>query len=183
MRFQGLDFAERIGLIHLWPGTMLQRIEYYFSRALVFLLVVQGAALVVLIGIEVLYRYVLHSALSWPEEVAGIVFVWFTLLGVAVGLREESHISFDLVTKRSPPLLRKAILVFAHLTAIVYAGFMIRYGWSYAWMFSFETTPAAEINTLWLNLSLPVSGVLIALFALLKIIHVVQADTDVEELS
>jgi TRAP-type C4-dicarboxylate transport system permease small subunit len=146
--------------------------------------VIQGISLVVLIGIEVFFRYILQNSLSWPEEVAGISFVWFTLLGVAIGLQEDSHISFDLITKHSPPLLRKIILIFAHLMAIVYAWFMIRYGTAYALMFSFETTPAAQINTLWLNFSLPVSGGFIIIFAVFKIITIMNlTKKEIEEFS
>lgn len=163
---------------------MWKRLEECLSQTLICILVLQGVALVLLIGIEVFFRYVLHDSLSWPEEVAGIVFVWFTLLGVAVGLREESHIAFDLVTKRSPPLLRKGILIFAHIVGMVYAGYMIYFGTLYAQMFSFETTPAAQINILWLNISLPVSGFFIILYALIKIITIVQTPkANIEELS
>ncbi|MCF8106707.1 MAG: TRAP transporter small permease [Desulfohalobiaceae bacterium] len=149
---------------------MLKLIDIYLSRLLTFILVLQGATLVLLIGTEVFFRYILQSALSWPEEVAGIVFVWFTLLGVVLGLREDSHIAFDLVTKRSPPLIRKGIHIFALILAGIYGFFMVYYGYNYALMFSFETTPAAEINTMWINFALPVSGGLIILYSLFKII-------------
>ena len=150
---------------------MVQRIEHYLSKGILFILVLQGVGLVALIGIEVLFRYVIGRALSWPEEVAGIVFVWFTLCGVAVVMQEDAHISFDFLTSRLPAPLAKAVSLFSYLIVVGYALIMVYVGYGYARMFSFETTPAANINLLWLTLALPVSGGLICLYGLLKIVE------------
>jgi TRAP-type C4-dicarboxylate transport system permease small subunit len=147
---------------------MMRSIEKWIGKCVLFVLALQGFALMVIIGIEVMYRYVLGHALSWPEEVAGIVFVWYTLLGIAVVLQEDSHISFDFLLKRFPSPVVKGLSLFSLLIIMGYAGFMIFYGTSYARMFSFQTTPATNINLLWLNLSLPLSGGCIVIFALLK---------------
>ncbi|MCX5906312.1 MAG: TRAP transporter small permease [Deltaproteobacteria bacterium] len=150
---------------------MIRQIENYLLKVISFILVLQGLGLVVLIGLEVFFRYVVGSALSWPEEVAGIVFVWFTLLGIALVMREDEHIAFDYLMKHSPPVVGKIIMAFSLLVIQIYALTMIYYGYSYARTFSFETTPAARINLLWLNLSLPVSGLLIIIYSLLKVVE------------
>ena len=150
---------------------MIRQIEKYLLRVITFVLVLQGLGLVVLIGLEVLFRYVIRNALSWPEEVAGIVFVWFTLLGVALVMRDDEHIAFDFLTRHTPRFVSKIIMLFSMLMIQVYALFMIYQGYSYARMFSFETTPAARINLLWLNLSLPVSGLLILIYSLFKTVE------------
>jgi len=150
---------------------VIRAIDKYLSKLIVFVLVIQGVGLVTLIGIEVLFRYVIGQALSWPEEVAEIVFVWFTLLGVAVVLQEDSHISFDFLLKRLPAVIGKAISLLSLLIIAGYAVFMIYFGYTYATTFSFATSPAANINLLWLNTSLPIAGFFIFSFALLKIIE------------
>lgn len=132
-------------------------------------LVLQGIAVLVSIGLAVFFRYVVGHALSWPEEVAGIFFVWFTMFGVVAVLREDGHIEFDFLVKHTPPFVGKIIKLFSMLVIQVYAFFLIYHGYSYASMFSFEATPAARINLLWLTLSLPISGLLIIIFSLLKI--------------
>ena len=135
------------------------------------MLVLQGFGLVVLIGLEVFFRYVIGNALSWPEEVAGIVFVWFTLLGVALVMREDEHIAFDFLMKNAPPIVGKIITLFSLLMIQFYALFMVYFGYSYARTFSFETTPAVQINLLWVTLSVPVSGLLIVIYSLLKMVE------------
>jgi TRAP-type C4-dicarboxylate transport system permease small subunit len=151
---------------------LFRRIEKYIYQLVNYALVLQGTALLVLIGIEVFFRYAVGSALSWPEEVAGIFFVWFTLLGVAAVVREEDHIAFDFLVKHTSPGVGKIIRVFCMLMVQAYTFVLIYHGYSYASAFSFETTPAARINLLWLTLALPVSGLLIVLFSVLKIVGI-----------
>ena len=153
---------------------MIRQIEKYLCRLINYALILQGIGLVILIGLEVFFRYVIGNALSWPEEVAGIFFVWFTLLGVAVVVREDDHIAFDFLIKHTPPVVSKMIKLFCMLMIQVFAFVLVYHGYSYASMFSFETTPAARINLLWLTLSLPISGALIIFCSLLKIVELFQ---------
>jgi len=132
-------------------------------------LVLLGGALLILLGIEVFFRYVLESALSWPEEVAGMVFVWFTLVGTAYLVGENSHIAFSLISKRSPPWVKKALGVLSQLVIIAYAVIMVVPGAEYVKMFSFVTSPAANINLTWVNMAVPVSGVIIIFYSLINI--------------
>ena len=149
----------------------MDRIEGYLARVVNFFLVIQGIGLVVLIGLEVFFRYVVGKALSWPEEVALIFFVWFTLLGIVAGVREDNHIAFSYLARKTPPLVGKIISLSCILMIQVYAFFLIYYGYAYAELFAFEKTSAARINLLWMNLSLPISGVLIFFFTLLRAVR------------
>jgi TRAP-type C4-dicarboxylate transport system permease small subunit len=149
-----------------------RQVEKYIYKLVNYALVLQGIALLVSITLAVFFRYVVGHALSWPEEVAGIFFVWFTLFGVAAVLREDGHIEFDFIVKHTPPLVGKIIKLFCMLVILFYAFLLIYHGYSYARMFSFESTPAARINLLWLTLSLPISGLLITIFSLLKIAEI-----------
>ncbi len=150
---------------------MIDRIEKGIFRIVNFFLVLQGVGLVILIGLEVFFRYVIGKALSWPEEVALILFVWFTLLGIVSGVREDGHIAFSYLTRHTPPLVGKIIELSCMLMIQVYAFFMIYYGYAYADLFAYETTSAARINLLWLNVSLPICGLLIFFFTSLRIVR------------
>ena len=157
---------------------MLQRIEEILTKVVIGVCAIQGMVLVALMGVEVFYRYIVGRALSWPEEVAGIVFVWFTLLGIAVVMKDDNHISFDFIIKRLPKMAAKGVAVFSFLIIMAYAVAMIYAGYAYSKMFSFETTPAANINLIWVNISVPLSGGLIFLYALLKLLVVLRPSVE-----
>lgn len=152
----------------------MDTVDRLINRILVFLIFMQGLGLVLLIGVEVFFRYVLGSALSWPEEVAGILFTWFTLIGIVLVTRSGEHIEFNSLIARVPPLLNKMFAVFNHLLITGFSLFMIYYGYSYAMMFTFEKSPAAGINLLWLNLALPINGLFILFYAQWNIIRILR---------
>ncbi len=155
---------------------MMGAFDKFLNKVLVFFVFAQGMGLVILIGIEVLFRYALANALSWPEEVAGILFTWFTLIGTVLVTRSGEHIEFSSLLVRLPPGVNKALGVFNQLIIGAFAVFMVIYGFNYAMMFTFEKTPAAGINLLWLNFALPVNGLFILLYALWNILKIIARD-------
>ncbi len=147
----------------------MKRVKEAVDLSLRIFMVLLGGTLLVLLGIEVFFRYVLESALSWPEEVAGMIFVWFTLVGTAYLVGENSHIAFSLISKRSPRWVGKTLGIFSQLVIVAYAVVMVIPGARYVKMFSFVTSPAANINLTWVNMAVPVSGALIIFYALINI--------------
>ena len=156
-----------------WGGSLVAAVDRLLNKILVFLVFIQGIGLVILIGLEVLFRYALGNALSWPEEVAGILFTWFTLIGTVLVTRSGEHIEFSTLLARLPPGLNKAVSVFNHLVISTFALFMVVYGYQYAMMFTFEKSPAAGINLLWLNFALPVNGLFIVLYGVWNILKII----------
>ncbi len=151
---------------------MIPAIEAFLKRIIVFIACLQGLAIVILIGVEVFFRYIVGRALSWPEEVIGLIFVWFTLLGVVLLTHSGEHIEFSFLLSRFGPRVGKGFAIFIQASISLFAVLMIIYGYSYASMFQFERTPAVGINALWLNLSLPIGGLLILLCAQLNILKI-----------
>ncbi|MBP1698723.1 MAG: transporter small permease [Deltaproteobacteria bacterium] len=153
----------------------MENIADYLRRVIVFIVSLQGLVLVILIGTGVFFRYVVGQALSWPEEVAGINFVWFTLLGIALLTQSGEHIEFTFLQNRLSPRMGKIFSIFTQALVTLFSVLMIAYGYTYAMMFSSESTPAAGINTLWLNLSLPISGLLVLFYSQLNIIRILKS--------
>ncbi len=153
----------------------MQRLGDRLKRLLVLIVSLQGLVLVLLIGIAVFFRYAVGRALSWPEEVLGFVFIWFTLLGVVLLTESGEHIEFSFLANVLGPGIGKVLAVFTQILIALFSGLMAYYGYTYAVMFRFESSPAAGINILWLNLSLPVCGVLILFYAHLNILRLFAA--------
>jgi len=153
----------------------MEKIADRLRRVIVFLVSLQGVVLVIFIGTGVFFRYVVGQALSWPEEVAGIIFVWFTLLGIALLTQSGEHIEFSFLQNRFGPRMGKIFSIFTQTLVTLFSVLMIAYGYTYAMMFSSESTPAAGINTLWLNLSLPISGLLVLFYSQLNIIRILKS--------
>ncbi|WLI75750.1 TRAP transporter small permease [Kosakonia sp. H02] len=91
---------------------------------------IAGLALLVMVAIipvGIFARYVMNSALSWPEPVAIICMVTFTFIGAAVSYRAGSHIAVSMVTDRLSEPLRKICFVLADLMLMAISVFILWY--------------------------------------------------------
>lgn len=91
---------------------------------------VAGLALLVMVSIipvGIFARYVLNSALSWPEPVAIICMVTFTFIGAAVSYRAGSHIAVSMMTDRLSEPLRKLCFLLADLMLMAISLFILWY--------------------------------------------------------
>ena len=60
--------------------------------------------LTVIVFIDVILRYVFKQGFSWTQEVATLMLVWFSLIGMAIGVLEKIHISIEMFTAKLPGL-------------------------------------------------------------------------------
>lgn len=91
---------------------------------------VAGLALLVMVAIipvGIFARYVMNSALSWPEPVAIICMVTFTFIGAAVSYRAGSHIAVSMMTDRLSEPLRKVCFLLADLMLMAISLFILWY--------------------------------------------------------
>lgn len=76
------------------------RLFDHINRLLEFLLVLLLCAMVIMVFGNVVMRYVFHSGISAIEELSRYAFVWSTLIGGVVLLRQKGHLTFDTVIRR-----------------------------------------------------------------------------------
>lgn len=69
---------------------------------------------------QVVSRYVFDDPLIWSEEAARYLFVWVTMVGAALGMREGGHYGLDIVVKRLPRAVRGAVGTVAALVVLAF---------------------------------------------------------------
>ncbi|WP_420393190.1 TRAP transporter small permease [Acuticoccus sp.] len=83
------------------------------------------AATVVITCTAVVFRYLLDSALPWPEEIASYLLVWISFFGAYLALRREGHISFDMLLDALPRAVTLGIRVAIDLVLIGFFGIIL----------------------------------------------------------
>ncbi|MEP7060979.1 MAG: TRAP transporter small permease [Betaproteobacteria bacterium] len=131
-----------------------------------------GAAIAtgtVLTCTQVVLRYVFSSGIDWSEEVTIYAAVWAAFVGAAAGLRLKSHLIVDALVMWAPPRL-SGVLANAGLVVT------LLFGCAFAWYSGSlvartqqlgQLTPALQVPMWIVYLVMPLSGVLLALRALL----------------
>lgn len=68
------------------------------------------AGLVVVLALQVFFRYVLQTGLSWTEEVSRFLFVGFVYVSASYAVQQGTHIRVSIGVDALPPRVRRAAL-------------------------------------------------------------------------
>ncbi len=101
-------------------------------------------ALVVIMGVQVFFRYVLNDSLIWAEEVCRYILLWTTFLFAGAAFQRGEMISLEIVVGRLPGASRLFLVVPAYLASLGLLAAITWYGWKFADLNSFQTVPAAD---------------------------------------
>ncbi len=91
-------------------------------------LIAMFVAMVMVIFVQVIMRYVFNNSLSWSEEFGKFMFVWLSWFGISIGARRNEHIRITMLLDRLPFKASKALLIVAELIVIGICGITAYYG-------------------------------------------------------
>ncbi len=158
---------------------VVQRIfDTLFAGAMI-LAKVLVVGMVLLIFVNVFMRYVLRSGITWSEEIALVMSVWFIFIAMALGVRKNLHISIHLF--RNPSLLFERILkLIQDITVLSVGWVMLVYGHRLVEFTSRSIMPATELPSSTLYIVLPFAAVLIIYEGVMDILGI-ETDTTSDE--
>ena len=99
---------------------MLSRASSELARGTTVVAAALTGALVAIMFVGVIYRYVLNDALPWTEEVAGFAMGWLVFIGAAVMYRTDGHPASTLLTSRLHGVSRQWVEAIAQAAVGIY---------------------------------------------------------------
>lgn len=114
---------------------------------------------------QVVSRYVFATSLGWVDEACRYGFIWMVFLAAAIAARRGTHMALTLLEEWLGPRANKPLLALADVALIAFA---VLVGWGGFELMQLNWTalsPATGIPIAWVQLILPVFGVLTCLFA------------------
>ncbi|MGR5499289.1 TRAP transporter small permease [Vibrio chaetopteri] len=78
------------------------------------------AAIVILITIQVIMRYVFQNALSWSEELTLWTFIWFIWVGIAYAFKERKHVKVTFFQDLLPEKIKKYLEVIIDIAIVAF---------------------------------------------------------------
>ena len=126
----------------------------------------------VMIGItfaQVIFRYLLNSALPWAGELAIFLFIWIIFLGASIALMKGVHIGVDIFTNFFNSKYRKYNLILINILIIVFCS-LVFYGSTPLIIDNFsQKSPALEIRLSYIYACIPISMISMIFISLKKI--------------
>ena len=136
-------------------------------------IVISGLAMVaitIMIPVGVFFRYVLNSALSWPEPASTIMMVAFSFLGGAAVYRAKVHVAVEALLNAVSAAKRKAMLWAVDACMAMAALFLLIYGvrlCETTWQNTIAEFPGLSVGVTYLPI--PIAGLLTLLFLIEKV--------------
>ena len=85
--------------------------------------------MVIVILVQVYFRYVLGSALPWPDEAARFCMLWMTGLMAPTALRNGSFVAIDTIEALLPNIATKTLQLFLLLVSLTVLLIAVQIGW------------------------------------------------------
>lgn len=139
-----------------------------------------GMLLMVLMTLVVCFtvvtRYCFKFTPAWGEESALLFMVWFGFLAMALGVRDDLHLSITILDKVTPKFLKIPMDIIKYLCCGGFGVFMTYYGWDMVKIGMRNKFPGMRIPSAVLYLAVPVAGIAIIVYAIMRIIGLFDPD-------
>ena len=126
---------------------------------------------------RVIMRFFFNMTPSWTEEFTCILVIWITLLGMAVGVRENLHLSITLFSDTLPQKAQKILTKVLYVIQLIFGLFLVVQGSALSITQSKATMAVVRLHPFTdqlmpnsiLYLGLPVAGILIIMYTLVHL--------------
>ena len=142
-------------------NTFFLRIGRQFAWIAIFLMVI-------VILIQVFFRYILNNALPWPDEVARFLMLWMTGLIAPSAYRWGGFVSIDLLERFLPKVVSTLLTLFLLVISLIVLIIGLELGLKHinaGWIFNSSSIKipfhliggkAEPIKLAWMYMSLPI---------------------------
>ncbi|KJS23062.1 MAG: hypothetical protein VR72_02450 [Clostridiaceae bacterium BRH_c20a] len=94
--------------------SFLDKFEDYSVTALYLVMVV-------VIFLQVFFRFVIKASLPWSEELARYIMAWAVFIGASIAAKEGAHIGIDSIVSRLPKKVEQYIRTFAMALSFLFS--------------------------------------------------------------
>ncbi len=135
---------------------------------------------IAIVSAQVVARNVFRSNIRWNQEVSLLLTIWMAFLGIGIGVDKGLHIEVELFYSYFPKWLQKVITRFNQIVLMVVGVFFTYYGFKLI----MSTMNSKLTVTKWpaslMYIMIPVCGVCVIYFTLLKILGIDTSTIDVD---
>jgi TRAP-type C4-dicarboxylate transport system permease small subunit len=78
----------------------------------------------IIIGFQVILRYVFDSSITWSEELSRYLCIWLVFIGSGFAVRENRHLCVDAFLLLLPARVAKFMAILAEVVFLVFAAFV-----------------------------------------------------------
>ena len=152
---------------------VISRIAHGYQRVINAAGVVLIAAITIVAGLQVYFRYVVGASLFWSEELMRFMMVWAAFLLAGTAYSRGEMLGFTLFVEMLPKPLGRFALLLGRICMVAFLVVVVVYGLDFAWRTRLDVATALQISMFWVHLAVVVGGILM-------ILHIIAAQLIVD---
>ena len=134
--------------------------EKALNAVIILMMIVMGSS----IFIQVFSRYVLNRPPSWSEEVARYLFIWISLVGSAVVIRQRRHVDVSILMDALPRRIRLVIDLVSDMAVLFFLGVLCWVGIGLTGVANRQLSPALEVPMSFAYVAMPIGAFFMIVF-------------------
>lgn len=140
---------------------LLKLLDKNLERYLMLILLL-GMTLV--LGIQIVFRFVINDPLTWSEELARFMFIWSAFLSIGFCLKEGISLKIDTLISMFSKKVQAIIYMAGDIIMAVFFIYLLPASWEFAYasVLSGQTSAACHIPMYFIQISLMVGFALAA---------------------
>lgn len=143
----------------------LTRFLVISQRALEILCGAFTVIMVLLVFLQVIFRYVFFYPFSWSEEFSTYIFIWIVLLGAAVGIRKQEHLGISIL-EYFPRTVAMVIELVTNVIIIVFFGVVLFGSWEVAMVNMVRRASSVDVSMGYIRMALPLMAFFSVVFGI-----------------
>lgn len=157
---------------------VIKKLQKFTSEIVERVLAVILSAMLILTFVQVTLRYVFNSPIAWSEEVTLVMLIWYGFLAMALGVKDDSHMSLEFFYVTFSEKGKKVLDLIRHILMLVFSILMTSYAVKLTRTSITKYLPASNISRSILYIAMLISGVLMVIYTL---VHLINIYTDPKE--
>lgn len=128
------------------------------------------ALFTILVGVQVVSRYVFNNSITWSEQAARYMFVWLVMLGLPILYRHGEHVGFTMLTEALPRKGQLVLEVITHILVLVFAVLWAKLAIEYCAQLGDKKMVGLGLPQVYVYSSQIASAVLLGIFTLERLV-------------
>lgn len=131
-------------------------------------------SIVLVVGWQVVSRYLLNAPSSITEELSRCLLIWIGMLGAALAYRTGVHLGLDIVTQRFNARNRQRLAMLVSAAVVVFAIAVMVIGGGNLVALTYELnqmSAALDIRMAYIYMIIPFSGSIIAFYGICQLYY------------
>lgn len=120
--------------------------------------------------IQIFFRYVLSSPLTWTDEAARYSFIWAVFLGASFAVRKNEHVLMEVLICRFPRSVQRYIKKILDVIILISLIYLWPVSWSFFLFMKNVSAPTINISWGFLFFAAPLSIALMIIHLFIRLI-------------